>query len=251
MRIMFLNQQPRRSRDDGSHERVQALLSGYASPGTKVQLCYPDDTGVRVEESIRSELPYAVTLPALIRKAVWAEQNGYDAVIQSNTFDPGVEASRLAVRIPVIGLCRTTVLAAACLADRIGITVPFDGYDLVARRLLRAYGLLHFATDIRSFSMTGFDMPRDEIAARAAETMRALVRETGAECIVPLGGAVIPYVVSTEELEQEVGVPVLNTKAIGIHFAETCVHLGLSQSPRAYPKGDLHLEDFAATALAP
>ena len=29
--------------------------------------------------------------------------------MQSNTFDPGVEASRLAVRIPVIGLLRASL----------------------------------------------------------------------------------------------------------------------------------------------
>ena len=40
--------------------------------------------------------------PALIRKIFWAQQNGYDAVIQSNTFDPGVEGGRLAVGIPII-----------------------------------------------------------------------------------------------------------------------------------------------------
>jgi hypothetical protein len=31
---------------------------------------------------------------------------GYDAVISSNTFDPGVDGGRLAVGIPVIGLLR-------------------------------------------------------------------------------------------------------------------------------------------------
>ena len=47
-----------------------------------------------------------------------ADGNGYDAVIQSNTFDPGVEASRLAVRIPVIGLLRASLHFAASICDR-------------------------------------------------------------------------------------------------------------------------------------
>ena len=42
---------------------------------------------------------------------------------------------------------------------------------------------------------------------------------------MPLGGAIIPYVVDPKDLATAVGVQVLNTKAIGIRFAETCVAL--------------------------
>ena len=41
--------------------------------------------------SILTGLHHAMATAAIIRKIVWAEENGYDAVIQSNTFDPGVE----------------------------------------------------------------------------------------------------------------------------------------------------------------
>src|SRR5207247_9787362 len=104
MRIMFLNQSPRSRRNESNRDRIQALLRSYASPGTEVDLCYPDDMeGGRVmvassAQGVHTELPYAMTGAALVRKAVWAERNGYDAVIQSNNFEPGVEASRLAVR---------------------------------------------------------------------------------------------------------------------------------------------------------
>src|SRR6266498_2100989 len=132
MRIMFLNQSPRNPRDNEEyHTRVQALLSSYASPGTQVELCYPDDyPGANLSrtmnaQSVHSDLNYLMSTHALVRKAVWAEQNGYDAVVQSNNFEPGVEASRLAVRIPVIGLARATMHVAATLADRVGVTVPF------------------------------------------------------------------------------------------------------------------------------
>ena len=51
-------------------------------------------------QSILTGLHHAMATAALIRKTVWAQDNGYDAVIQSNTFDPGVEpgASRCAFR---------------------------------------------------------------------------------------------------------------------------------------------------------
>ncbi len=242
MRIMVLNHTPRR--DTEYHERVERILRSYASPGTQIDVDYPDEY-LAAQGGGASHLGYYLSGPALVQKAVWAEQNGYDAVIQSNNFEPGVEACRLAVRIPVLGLCHTTMLAAANLADRIGVTVPLDGYYILARRLLEAQGLMRFVSDLRSLSLEG--VPRgDQVAVqrplihqRAVEVMRALVKETKAECIVPLGGAVIPYIVDPKDLEPEVGAPVLNPKAIGIRTAEMCVQLGISHSPLTYPQATL------------
>ena len=245
MRIMVLNQTPRRPSDNEYHERVEPLLRSYGSPGTQVDLCYPDDRPDRAQGDGASLLGKHMSTPGLIRKAIWAEQNGYDAVIQSNNFDPGVEASRIAVRIPVLGLCRTTMLAAANLAGRIGVTVPFRPNVGMARHLLESYGLLGFVTEIRSLGVYGVpsgdqvDAQRETIFNRAVEVMRALVNDTGAECIVPLGGAIIPYIVDPKDLEPEVGAPVLNPKAIGIRTAEMCIQLRMSHSPHAYPYATL------------
>lgn len=248
MRIMVLNQAPGRT-DTEYHERVEPILRSYASPGTEVDLCYPDEYPGRSQGGGAAHLGYYMSVPALVRKTVWAEQNGYDAVIQSNNFEPGVEASRLAVRIPVLGLCHTTMLAAANFADRIGVTVPLDGYFLLARRLLQAYGVLHFVSELRSLSLDGVPsgdqvaVQRPVIFKRAVEVMRALVKETKAECIVSLGGAIIPYIVDPKDLEPEVGAPVLNPKAIGIRTAEMCVQLGISHSPLTYPLATLRPDD--------
>lgn len=239
MRIMFLNQAARRA-DDEYHDHVTPLLRSYASPGTQVDLCYPDDAYDRAQGAGSSPLGKALGTPSLIRKTVWAEQNGYDAVIQSNNFDPAVEASRHAVRIPVLGLCRTTMLAAANLADRIGVTVPFRANLVMARRLMESYGVLHLVSDIRSLELDGVPrgeevaIQRPKIFSRAAEVMRGLVDETGAECIVPLGGEVIPYTVDPRDLEVEIGVPVLNPKAIGIRTAEMYAQLRMTHSPITY-----------------
>lgn len=255
MRIMFLSQSP----DPGNAERhaaTERLLQSYASPSTTIELCYPDDfPGARVFEVMGSQtvltgLHHAMETPALVRKTVWAEQQGFDAVIQSNTFDPGVEAARLAVRIPVIGLLRASVHTATTLADRIGLTVPLEGHVPHTWRILRSYGLERFVADIRPIRIYGDDLQRrkQQILDTTVEVMRGLVADHQVETIIPLGGALFPYVVDPRDLQAEVGVPVLNTKAIGIRFAETCVGLGISHSWRTYPSATLAYEDFGATA---
>ncbi len=119
-----------------------------------------------------------MSVPAIVQKTVWAERNGYDAVIQSNNFEHGVEASRLAVRIPVLGLCRTTMHLAANFADRVGVTVPLDGYYVLARHLLESYGLMGFVSGIRSLGFDDVPPPeripelRPVMFQRTAEVMR-------------------------------------------------------------------------------
>src|SRR5438094_410471 len=182
--------------------------------------------------------------PAIVQKTVWAEQQGYDAVIQSNNFEHGVEASRLAVRIPVLGLCRTTMLVAANFADRIGVTVPLDGYYVLGRRLLEGYGLMPMVSGIKSLGFENVPAPEDiprlrsGMFERAVDVMRGLVKD-GAECVVPLGGAVIPSILDPKDLAREVGAPVFNPRQVGIRMAELCVSSGISQSPVTYTHATL------------
>jgi Asp/Glu/hydantoin racemase len=184
--------------------------------------------------------------PSIVRKIFWAAENGYDAVISSNTFDPGVDGGRLAVNIPVIGLCRASIHAALTLADRVGITVPLAPHVPYTWRIMRTLGLDRFISDIRPIGIYSADIAqrRQEIFDKTAAIMRSMVKETRAEIIMPLGGAIIPYVVDPKDLAEAAGVQVLNTKAIGIRFAEMCVRFGMTQSELTYPRAKLSYEDF-------
>jgi Asp/Glu/hydantoin racemase len=251
MRILFLNQAPRRS----AHyepSKIEAQLNTYASPGTKVEIGFPDDyEGSQLFDTIGSQsalngLHHMMETPAIIRKIFWAAQNGYDAVISSNTFDPGVDGGRLAVDIPVIGLLRASMHAALTLADRVGITVPLAPHVPYTWRILRTLGLDRFVSDIRPIGVYGADVAerKQEIFGITEKLIRGLIDETRAEIILPLGGALIPYVVNPDDLAKATGIQVLNTKAIGIRFAEMCVALGMTQSALTYPRAKMTYDDF-------
>lgn len=254
MRILVIDQSPRNETKKPPYhvEAIEKQLNGYASPGTTVEIGFPDDfQGARVMEVLGSQsmlngLHHLMEAPSIVRKIFWAAQNGYDAVISSNTFDPGVDGGRLAVGIPVIGLCRTAMHAALTLSDRVGITVPLAPHVPYTWRILRSYGLDRFVSDIKPLGVYGADIAqrKDEITGIAIKLIRSLVNDTGAEIIVPLGGALIPYVVDPNDLARATGVQVLNTKAIGIRFAEMCVALGMTQSALTYPRSRLQYDDL-------
>src|SRR3990170_2711568 len=131
MRIMFLNHSfHRHSPELEAH--ILELLKSYASPDTIFELAYPEDLGggevlsLLEQGKALSGLHHILETPALVKKTIEAEQLRFDAVIQSNTFDPGVEASRLAVRIPVIGIESVALHFAATISDRFGLIVPLE-----------------------------------------------------------------------------------------------------------------------------
>jgi Asp/Glu/hydantoin racemase len=256
MRILFVDQQPRTDKSVQPYDvaAITKLLNSYASPGTTVEIGFPDDyAGSQVMNTIGGQsklngLHHMMETPSIVRKIFWAAENGYDAVISSNTFDPGVDGGRLAVEIPVVGLLRTSMHAALTLADRVGITVPLAPHVPYTWRLLRTLGLDGFVSDIRPIEIYGADIAQrgQEIYDTTVRIMRDLVAQTRAEIIMPLGGAIIPYVVDPKDLAAATGVQVLNTKAIGIRFAETCVALKMTQSVLTYPRAKLTYRDFVS-----
>jgi Asp/Glu/hydantoin racemase len=258
MRILFVDQQPRTETSVQPYDiaAIEKLLNSYASPGTTVTIGFPDDySGSQLMNTIGGQsklngLHHMMETPSIVRKIFWAAENGYDAVISSNTFDPGVDGGRLAVNIPVIGLCRASLHAALTLADRVGITVPLDTHVPYTWRIVRTLGLDRFVSDIRPIGIYGADISQrgKEIYDTTVQVMRGLIAETRAEIIMPLGGAIIPYVVDPNDLANAVGVQVLNTKAIGIRFAEMCVRFGMTQSALTYPKAKLSYQDFVAAS---
>lgn len=256
MRIMFLSNMPQDPRGKAPTNHLEASLNQYASPGTRVEFASVDDyPGAKLSADLvqRNEVPelyHLLQTPALVRKIVWAEQNGFDAVVQSNTFDPGIEAGRQAVRIPVVGVCRASLHVAATLTEAIGMVVPLESHVAYTWRLVHAYHMEGVVKDVQPVGLYGEDAAerRAEIFARTVDVMRALVRQTRAGCLIPLGGAVFPNLVDPADLAREVGVPVLNTKAIGIRFAEMCVQLRLTHSSQTRPSASLRHEDFGTLA---
>ncbi len=241
MRIMFLNHASRRASPE--HEaRVLSLIESYASPGTTVEIHYPDDLGA--SEALRhlekqrtlSGLHHILETPALVKKIIEAERSGFDAVVQSNTFDPGVEAARLAVRIPVVGLLRSSAHFAACLCDRFGFLVPLESHVPYVFRLVEGYRMGHFVTAIKALDVYESDMSKQHgtIVERAIALGREMVAG-GAQAVIPLGGLLFPYEVDPKEVEKEIGVPVINTKAVGIKFAELMVSQKMIHSRKSYP----------------
>ena len=258
MRIMFLNQAPKKS----SHydaAAIEAQLNSYASPGTKVEIAFPDDyEGAQLFDSIGSQsmlngLHHMMEVPSIVRKIFWAAQNGYDAVISSNTFDPGVDGGRLAVEIPgdrAFAHLHARRLHARRPGGHHGAARPARALHLAhpahlrprpfrhrhpADRRLRqgrgSVGRTRFSTSPKGLSAGWSTRPAQKSSCRSAARS-------------------FPTWSNPDDLAKATGVQVLNTKAIGIRFAEMCVAFGMTQSAITYPRAKLSSDDFEKPAQA-
>jgi allantoin racemase len=243
MRIMALGHTfVRETNDEGDRQRLERLHE-YASPGTTIELHYPEDLGggevlhhLRKTKTLAG-LHHILETPALVKKIIEAERDGFDAVVQTDAFDPGVEAARLAVRIPVVGSLRASCHFAATLCDRFGLTVPLDSYVPYVWRLVESYRMAHFVTGIKVIGMYEVgDLSKyhDPILERTIAVARDLVAG-GAQALIPLAARLIPAAVWPEEVEREVGIPVVNTQAVAIRFAELMASSKTIHSQKAYP----------------
>jgi Asp/Glu/hydantoin racemase len=157
-------------------------------------------------------------------------------VIQSNTFDPGVKRAagrahsgdRAAARIAA--LCRQHLRS-------FGLIVPLETHMPHTMRMVQTYGMTAFVSGIKTVGLydTG-DLSgyHDIVIERTLAVGQELVQQ-GAQAIIPLGGKIYPYVVRPEELEPHLGVPVINTKAVGVSYAELMARTKMSHSIKAYP----------------
>src|SRR5215468_6921455 len=133
MRILYQLTSPmQHTLGAGEMARRQLILAAHAAAGTEVAV-EPTDSGPAAIESARDA---GLIVPELIRLGPRAEQRGFAALIIGCYSDPGLDALRELVAIPVVGPGAAALHLAAQLGTRIGILTPRDrGLGRVAARL--------------------------------------------------------------------------------------------------------------------
>jgi allantoin racemase len=170
--------------------RLQERLTAYAAPGVTFEV-----HGISPPDRYLSPLTEFRCAAQVIRHALQAQQQGYDAFVIGHFQEPGLLECRCAVDLPVVGLGETTMLQACMLGRTFGLVtinpvfIPWHR-DQIARLGLdrRAAGVRAVDTQVATYTRAFEDEQAyqqvKEVFAREAQ---ALV-EAGAEVIIPAGG---------------------------------------------------------------
>ncbi|HXJ83483.1 MAG TPA: aspartate/glutamate racemase family protein [Candidatus Methylomirabilis sp.] len=234
MRILYQLTSPMEKTALGPSEvkRRREFLRARAAPGVDVDVW----SLAAGPASIESAYEAALVVPELTRLVVRAQEEGFAATIVGCFSDPGLDALRELVDIPVIGPGASAVHLAAQLGTRFSIIAPFGGGDGRVAARLRALGVADKFASVRGIGMSVLDLARDREAVleRVTEVARTAARDDGADVFV-LGCMSMGFVGVADDVQKRLGLPVVNPVVAALWSAQAVVAMGLSPSKAAYP----------------
>lgn len=218
MRLCYIGPQ-------GRTERLQQ----FVSPGVTVETRTTDGPA-----SIESMWEEYLHVPHLMKAAVAAEREGFDAVIPGCFADPGLDGVREIVTIPVVGPGSTSLLIAASLGHRFGIVTVLENVIRPLENLALLTGVASKLAAVRDIGIPVLELNHDldRTFAKLIEVARQTVEKDRADVIV-LGCGTLSF--RAQELQEAIGVPVVNPLRVALRTAEMLVSSGLSHSKRSYP----------------
>jgi len=207
-----------------------------ARPDTEISVTLLD----RGPASIESRYEETIAVPDIVSKIVEAEKDGVDAVIVDCMAEPGVQAAREMVSIPVIGTAETAMHVASMLGHRFSVITVLDRAIPRFERHGPRTGLSRQIASLRAVNIPVLEMDDTKRLVKALTEQSAMaVREDGAHVIVfgCTGMAGMAQAVEEGLKQQGIsGVPVIDPAILAVKVAEALADIGLSHSKRTYPK---------------
>jgi allantoin racemase len=203
---------------------IDASAQAIRSAGTTVVTTQPQAG----PESIESYYDEYLAIPGILETVVRSQAN-FDAFVIACWGDPGIEAAREITTKPVIGIAEASMYVANMVAARWGIiTTQHRTLDMIEKTVHKT-GFAHRCVSIRT---TGIPVIETETARLA--TLEALteigqlaISEDKAEALC-LGCAGMNRL--DAELEQRLGIPVIDAVAAAVKLAEAMVGLNKQTS---------------------
>ena len=210
----------------GRTEALQAMLS----PGVSLETRTSQDGPASIESMWEEYL----SVPPLMEMAVELEREGFDALIPGCFGDPGLDGIRELVSIPVVGVGASGMFTAATLGHKFGIIAPLDADIPAMENLANHNGLLGKLASVRGLNIPVLELNADRDATfRTAVTVgREMIDRDRADVLVT-GCGTLSF--RAAELQEALGVPVVNPLRSALRLAELLVSSGLSHSKRTYP----------------
>jgi allantoin racemase len=171
-------------------ERLKARLDRTAGPGVTA-----DIHGISPPDRHFHALTEFRCADQVIRAALRAEAEGYDAFVIGHFQEPGLTECRGAVDIPVVALGEAALLHACTLGRRIGLVtidpafIPWHEAQVAHHGLQqRVAGIAAITADLARFTRA-FTLEAEHEAMRRdfAEQVQALIAR-GADVLIPAGG---------------------------------------------------------------
>ena len=190
--------------------------------------------------SVEGSFDEALCAPGVIAGCLQAQADGVDCVVIDCMGDPGLEAAREAVTIPVLGCCETTLHVAATLGHKFGVVTVLDRVRPLLERRAQIYGVGGKLACVRAVNVPVLQIEddTDRLVNALAEQSKVAIEQDHADTIVLgcTGFIGLSSALSAALRGTGVRAPVLDPLQTAVGFAFSLVALGLSHSQIAYPR---------------
>ncbi|MDE0704640.1 MAG: aspartate/glutamate racemase family protein [Rhodospirillaceae bacterium] len=206
-------------------ESIGAAGRSVARQGTEIVAVSPSFGPA----SIESYYDEFLCAPGVIEEVRLGDREGYDAYIVACYGDPGLHAAREVTLRPVIGIAEASLYTASILAARFSIVTVIPRIKTMLEEMVENYGFGRKVVNVRTTPLYVLDVEKDPEGALETlrEEARRAVAEDDAEAIL-LGCA--GFAEFADELEGELGIPVLDGVVCAVKLAEAVVELGKTTS---------------------
>ncbi len=201
-------------------EEMTAAIARIARATARQQAHTITVRSQRGPHTIEGALDAALGVAGML-EVVAAYPQAFDAVVVACYGDPGVDALRLLVRVPVIGIGAASFLQAACIAPRFAIVTPSVGTAERYAAVTAAMGLSRQFVGTYQTHLGVADFESGDPAVVDTLTFHAQQAvKDGAECLL-FGCAGIADQI--QEIAERVGVLCIPSVAAGVSQAMACV----------------------------
>jgi allantoin racemase len=186
--------------------------------------------------SIESAYEEYLSVPGAVDRLVEAERAGFNGIVLGCFGDPGVDAMREMVDIPVVGPGEASMLVAASLGHRFSVITVLASVVPLLERLAWQVGVDRKLASVRSIEVPVLELGRDP-----DETYRRMVKESEAardhdraDAII-MGCMTMAFQDRQTDMAVALGIPVINPVHAGVKLMQALCELGLRHSRKAYP----------------
>lgn len=190
--------------------------------------------------SIECEFDEAMSVPGIVAEALAAERSGADAIIIDCMGDPGLNAAREVVSIPVLGPSETSMHLAAMLGHKYSVVTVLDSVVPMIENLAKIYGTSEKLVSVRVVNIPVLELEAapEKLMGALAKASLAAVEDDGAHAIVLgcTGFLGCAEAVSAALAGKNLELPVIDPIPSTICVAAGIVRAGLTHSKRSYAR---------------
>ncbi len=223
MRITLLNPNTSRAMTD----KIAVAAREAAAPDVEI-VAVPPDVGAAAIESHGDEVRAAASVVDLIEDDLRAV--GSDAYVIACFVDPGLDAARELVDVPVVGIAEAAMHLAAIAGRSFGVVTTLTRTLGRARDLVERYGMTRACVRLAGSGIPVLDL--EDPTSEAYDTIALLCEEAVAADadVIVLGCAGMTDL--CHALSARVGVPVVDGVAAAVGIASAMARAGIGTSKR-------------------